>query len=100
MVLLINGEPHAEAKLCVVFKQRVRPGGPTPLAVLRIRCRWKISAVDRRAARRVANQQTIAEQLGQQLEVRSLTATRASTREFKQRLEQLRIFDLCVRNPL
>ena len=82
--------PQAEAELRVVLEQRVRPRRPAAVAVGRVRRRRQVAAVDRRAAGRVGDQQAVAEQLRQQLEVRRLAAAGARARVLEQRLEELR----------
>jgi hypothetical protein len=51
--LLVDRQAVAEAEFGVVFKQRVRPGGPLAVGVLAVRRARQVAAVDRRAARGV-----------------------------------------------
>jgi hypothetical protein len=71
--------------------------GPRPCGIGRVRRRRQVAAVDRRAAGGVGDQQPIAEQLRQQLEVRRLAAARAGARELEQRLQQLRALHVELR---
>ncbi len=98
IVLLVDGQPHAHAELGVVFEQRVRPRRPAPFGVHRVGRRRQVAAVNRRAAGRVGDERAVAEQLGHHFDVRRFAATRAGARELKQRLQQLRVFHLAVRN--
>ncbi len=74
LLVLVDRQPEAEAELGVVLEQRVRPGRAAAVAVLRVGRRRQVAAVDRRAAGRVGDEQPVAEQLGQQLDVRRLAA--------------------------
>ena len=85
----VGGEPEAEAELGVVLEQRIRPGRAATLRVRRPRGGRQVAAVDRRAARRVGDHQTVAEQLRQQFQIGRLAASRARAGEFEQRLEEL-----------
>jgi hypothetical protein len=89
--------PHAEAELGVVFKQRVGPRRPAPSGVLGVRRGGQVAAVDRRAAGGVGDIHAVAEELRQQLDVRRLAAARAGAGELKQRLQQLHVLHLRVR---
>ena len=84
--LRVDGQPHAEAELGVVLEQRVGPGRAAAVAVRASRRRRQVAAVDRRAAGGVGDQQPVAEELGQQLEVRRLAAAGAGAGELEQRL--------------
>jgi NAD(P)-dependent dehydrogenase (short-subunit alcohol dehydrogenase family) len=64
--------------------------GPRPLASVGVGRGRQVAAVDRRAAGRVRDQEAIAEELGEQLDVRRLAAARARAAELEERLEQLR----------
>ena len=86
---LVGGEPHAEAELGVVLEERVGPGWTTAFAVHRPRRGGQVAAVDRRAARGVGDEQPVAEELGEQLDVGRLAAAGAGARELEQRLEEL-----------
>ena len=99
-VLLVDGQAHAHAELGVVFEQRVRPGRAAAFGVhactawsagcrrrsTSSRSRWR-SARGRRTA-------------GHSRDVRSFAATGAGAGELKQRLQQLRVFHLAVRELL
>ena len=85
----VERQAEAETELSVVFKQRVRPRRAAAVAIGRVRRGGQIATVDRRASGRVGDQQAVAEQLGQQFEIRSFAATGAGAGVFKQRLEKL-----------
>ena len=86
----VGGETQPEAELGVVLEQRVRPRRPAPVGADGPRRGRKVAAVDRRAAGRVGDCQTIAEQLREQLQVRGFAAAGAGAGELEQRLEELR----------
>ena len=92
--LLVDRQAHAQREFRVVFKQRVRPGGAAAIVVDGVRRGGQVAAVNRRAARGVANQRAIAEQLRHQLDVGGFAATRAGAGEFEQGLQQLDVFHL------
>ena len=85
----IGGEPEAEPELGVVLEQGVRPGRAAPVGVGRPRRGRQVAPVDRRAAGGVGDHEAVAEQLGEQLEVRRLAAACARAGELEQRLEEL-----------
>ena len=87
----VERHPEPEAELRVVLEERVRPRRAPSVAIRRVRRGRQIAAVDRRAAGRVRDQQAIAEQLREQLEVRRLAAARARAGVFEQRLQELRL---------
>ncbi len=86
----VERQPEAEPELRVVLEQRVRPRRSAAVAVGRVRRRRQVAAVDRRAAGGVGDEQPVAEELRQQLQVRRLAAARARARVLEQRLEELR----------
>ena len=88
-VVLVGGEAQAEAELGVVLEQRVRPGGAAPFGVLGPRRGREVAAVDRGAAGRVGDDQAVAEQLRDQLDVGRLAAAGAGARELEQGLQEL-----------
>ena len=92
-VLFVNRQPHAEAKLGVVFEQRVRPGRAASLGIDCPRCGGQVSAVDRGAAGRIGDHRAVAEQLRDKLDIRGFTAAGTGTTELKERAQQLRILD-------
>ena len=77
LVLRVEREAHAEPELGVVLEQRVVPRRPAALGVRRPRRGRQVGAVDRRAAGGVGHDHAVAEQLGDELEVRRLAAARA-----------------------
>ena len=91
--LRVEGEPHPQTELGVVLEQRVRPGRAAPVRVGRPRGGRQVAAVDRRAAGGVRDEQPVAEQLGEDLQVRRLAAPLAGPRVLEQRLERLRALD-------
>ena len=76
----------AEPELGVVLEQRVAQAGPRPSRVDGPRRRRQVAAVDRRAAGGVGDQQPVAEELREQLEIRRFAAAGARARELEQRL--------------
>ena len=92
-LLLVEREPHPVAELGVVLEERVRPGWAAAVGVRRPRRRRQVAAVDRGAAGRVGDEQPVAEQLGQELQVRGLAAAGAGAGELEQRLQHLRALD-------
>ena len=68
--------------------------GPRPSRVRAVGRRRQVAAVDRRAAGGVADQQPVAEELGQQLDVRRLAAAGAGAGVLEQRLQELGALDV------
>ncbi len=92
-VLLVDGQAHAQTKLGVIFKQRVRPRGSASVGIHSPRGGGEVAAVDGGTACGVGDDGAVTEELGDQFHVGGLTASRAGAAEFKQRAEQLRILD-------
>jgi hypothetical protein len=67
--LSVDREPETESELGVVLEQRVRPSRPAAVGVLCVWSGGEVPAVDRRATRRVRNQQAVAVKLGEELDV-------------------------------
>ena len=97
LLLLVERDSHAEAELGVVFKERVGPGRPAALRIAGVRRGGQVAAVDRRAAGGVGDIQPVAEELRQQLDVGRLSAARAGAGKLEERLQQLQILHLAVR---
>ena len=87
--MLVRRQAEAEPELRIVLEQRIRPGRSAAFLVLCPGRDRQITAVDRRAAGRIGDLGAVAEQLGQQLEVRSFAAAGAGAGELEQRLEEL-----------
>ena len=85
----LHAKEHPKPELRVVLEQRIAPSRPMPLDVHRVRHRRRRRSPDRRTARRVRYHHSIAEQLSQQLCIRSLAATRTRPAELEQRLLKL-----------
>ena len=83
--LLIDGQAEAEAELGAVLEQRVRPGRAAALVVDRVGRAGQVAAVDRRAARGVADQHPVAEELRDELDVGRFAAAGAGPGELEQR---------------
>ena len=83
-------EPDARGRTrrCPRTASSPRPGRARPRR--RPRRRRQVAAVDRRAAGRVGDDDPVAEELGEQLEVGRLAAAGAGAGELEQRLQQLR----------
>ena len=79
-----RGEPEAELR--VVLEEGVRPRRAAPVAIDAPGRRREVAAVDRRTTGRVGDQEPIAEQLRQELQVGGLPAPGAGSRELEQRL--------------
>src|SRR5271155_5852793 len=92
--MLVGSETKAQAELGIILEQRIRPGRPATLGVLRPRRDRQIAAIDRRAAGGIGDLQPVAEQLAEQLEVGRLAAAAARARKFEQRLEELDAADI------
>ena len=90
-VELVGGNAHTETELGVVFEERVGPRGTAAVGALAVRGRREVAAVDRRAARRVGDEEAVAAKLGKELDVRSFTAARASAGELKERTLKLAV---------
>ena len=101
--LLLGREPDTEPELGVVLEQRVGPGRPAAGRRPAPGRRREVAAVDRRAAGGVGDDQPVADELGEQLEVRRLATAGTGARELEQRLEQLGTLDRgrreCVGRP-
>ena len=102
VVLGVEPEAHAQAELRVVLEEGVVPGRAAARGVHRPRGRGQVGAVDRRAARGVGHDHPVAEELGDELEVWSLTAAVAGERELEERLEHLGTLDrvMCDQAPI
>ena len=97
---LVEREPHPQPEFRVVFEQRIRPRRPAAFGIRGVRRGRQIAAVYRGASGCVRNQQSIAEELGEQLDVGRLAASCARSGKFEQRFEQLRIFNLRMREAV
>ena len=86
LLLLVDRQPHAEAELGVVLEERVVPGRPAPVARLGVGRGREVAAVDGRAAGGVGDEGPVAEELGEELDVRGLAAAGAGTGELEERL--------------
>ncbi len=95
---LIEGHAHAQAKLGVIFEQRVGPCRAAPFGVLGPRCSGQVAAVDGRAAGGVGDDHAVAEELGHQLQIGRLTTAGASAGKLEQRLQELVVLDLIERH--
>jgi hypothetical protein len=80
VTLVVDRQTIAEAKLGVVFEERVRPCRTASVAVVCPRRRRQVATVDRRAAGRIGDDHTVAKQLRRQLDVRCFTASVARRR--------------------
>ena len=95
--LLVNGESESQAEFGIVFKEGIRPSRSAAIEILGPGRRWQVPAVDRRAAGRIGDYAAISKELRNQLQIWRLTASRTSSREFKQRLLDLLLTD--IRRP-
>ena len=87
-------EVHAQAMLRIVLEQRVVPRRAMTILVDRVRCDAAGVAPDRRAARRVRDEEAVADDLREQARVLRLGATGAGTGELEQRLLELACLDV------
>ena len=87
--LFISRHPHPETKFGIVLEKRIGPCRPDTLCVLGPGGRRQISAVDRRTAGRVGDEQAVAEQLRQDLDIRRFAATGTCSRKLEIRIEEL-----------
>ena len=92
-VLLVSSQAHAETEFSVVFEEGVRPGRTFAFSVLCPRSGRQVTAVDGGAAGGVRDQSAVAEELGQEFDIRCFTAAGAGTGELEQRAEQLGTLD-------
>jgi len=83
--LLVEGQAHAQAKLGVVFKQRVGPGRAAAFAVGGPGGGGQVAAIDGGTAGGIGNHHAVAKQLRYQADVRGLAAAAAGARELEQR---------------
>ena len=87
--MAVGGEPEPEPELGVVLEQRVRPRRAAAVDVGGPRRGRQVAAVDGRATGGVGDGQPVAEQLGEQLQVRRLAAAGAGAGELEQRIQEL-----------
>ncbi|CAB4853453.1 unannotated protein [freshwater metagenome] len=87
--LRFEPEADAQTELGIVLEQTVGPRRAAPFRILGIGRGGQVATEDAAAASGVGDQHVIAEQLGQQLEVRRLAATRTRAAELEQRFAQL-----------
>ena len=92
--LLVDGETHAETKLSVVLKERVRPSDAAAILVEGVGGGGQVAAVDGGAAGGVGDDRAISEELRKQLDIRSFAAAGAGAGELEERFEQLYVLDL------
>ena len=85
----VGTEVHAETELAEVLEQGVLPGRAVARGVGAVRAGREGSAVDGGATGGVRDHHVVAEQLGDGLDVRGLTAARASAGELEERLGEL-----------
>ena len=82
---------HTQTELCVILEERVSPRGTLTLGISAIRSRRSRARVDRSTTRSVCNHHLIAEELGNSLDIGSLTATCTRARELEQWLCKLQV---------
>ena len=96
-LLLVEAGSHAEAELRVVFEEGVGPGWPAALGVLGVRSGGQVAAVDGGAASGIGDVEPVAEELGEELDVSRLAAAGTCAGELEERLQELKVLDLGVR---
>ena len=89
VLLLVESESHTETELGVIFEEGVRPSGTMTIFVNGPRRGGKVTTVDGGATSCVGDDHAITEELGDEFDVRRLTATSASARELEERLNEL-----------
>ena len=94
---LLVSQFHAEAELAEVLEEGVGPSRTATHIVLRVRCGGNGARVDRRATRGVGHHLAVAIELGDELDVGRLTATRAGAGELEERRGELRILHVGLR---
>ena len=90
---VLDREMQPQAEFGVVLKERVGPGRPATFLVGAIGRGRQVAAIDGGATRRVGDEQPVADELGEQLEIGRLTATGAGAGEFDERRHELRALD-------
>jgi hypothetical protein len=88
-LLFVEGDAEAEAEFSVIFEEGVSPSRTAAFSVVRPRRGGQVTAVNRGATRGVGNDEAVAEELGEHLDVWGFTATCASAGEFEERTEEL-----------
>jgi len=92
---LAGSGSHTEAELGVVLEQRVSPSGTEAATIVAaVRSSGSGTTIDGGATGSVSNHHLLTEELGDSLEVRSLTATCASAGEFEERLCELAVLNV------
>ena len=86
-------EVHTETELRVVLEERVCPRGTLALVVLGVGAGGRAAAVDGGAARCVGDNHPVAEELCDELDVRSFAAACARAGELEERLLELAVLD-------
>ena len=100
LVLLIDGEALAQAEFGIVFEERVGPGRSAAFGVGAVGRGGQVGAVDGGAAGGIGDHHAVAEELGDQLDVRGFAAAGAGAGELKERPEQLDVLHLGGRKQL
>ena len=95
--LRIDRQAKAEPELRVVLEKGIRPRRTASVTVLRVGCGRQIATVDRGAAGGVGDEQAVAVELREELDVGRLAAAGACPGELEERLEELRSLDVQAR---
>ena len=92
---LTGSGSHTKTELSVVLEEGVSPSGTEAAAVVAaVRSSGSGTTIDGGATGSVSNHHLLTEELGDSLEVRSLTATCASAGEFEERLCELAVLNV------
>ena len=91
--MFVNGEPESETEFSRIFKEGVAPCGASPFVVYRPRCGWEVASVYGAASCGVGDDGSFSEERGEEFEVWCFTAAGAGAGEFKERTEELYVFD-------
>ena len=94
------GNLHTETVLAEVLEEGVRPCRTVSLVVGGIRSGRHGAGVDRRTSGSVCHDFAVAEELADEFQIRSLTATGASAGELKERRSELRVLDVVEFNEV
>src|SRR5574344_1417916 len=86
---LLVGRNHTHTEFAEIFKQTVGPCRTLAFGVGRVGCSGNGARVDGRTSSGICYHLTVTEELADEFHIRSFTAARACTAEFKERLSKL-----------
>ena len=94
LAMLVHRESEAIPELGVVLEERVGPRRPSAVGIHGPRVRREVAPEDRRAPRRVGDQEAVAVELRHQLDIGGLPAAGARARELEERPQELHAADV------